>query len=277
MIAGTARRPAGLTTFLASPVDRYNERVLALIALLALPIDSLAPPPADVEAGGDRVAIFDPVAARAEHFAPGEPRELSKKEEWMRDKALRPDVHLSEADLARALAPNKGAQRRKPAARGLLEGRALELRPGARIEPVTTLYNVWTHEALPILPGQTQALEGRFHLFLRDHFTNQATRMDTRLIDVLSRVAGKFAAHRIEVVSGYRSPKYNLMLRKKGHQVARHSQHMEGHAVDFRIRGIATRQVLHYVRSLHMGGVGFYPHSQFVHSDTGPVRYWTGS
>jgi uncharacterized protein YcbK (DUF882 family) len=101
--------------------------------------------------------------------------------------------------------------------------------------------------------------------------------MDVRLIDVLRRVAGKFSARRIEVVSGYRSPKYNLMLRKKGHQVARHSQHMEGHAVDFRIRGVATTQVLHYVRSLHMGGVGFYPHSQFVHSDTGPVRYWTGS
>jgi uncharacterized protein YcbK (DUF882 family) len=142
---------------------------------------------------------------------------------------------------------------------------------------VTTLYNIWTHEALPILPGQGHEIDGRFYLFLRDHFTNQATRMDARLVDVLKRVAGKFSARRIEVVSGYRSPKYNLMLRKKGHQVARHSQHMEGHAVDFRVRGVATRQVLHYVRSLHMGGVGFYPHSQFVHSDTGPVRYWTGS
>jgi hypothetical protein len=250
--------------------------VLALVAILALPVDRLAPPAADVEGNADASAIFDPVAARAEHFVPGEPRELSKKEEYLRDKALRPDVHLSDADLTRTLTPGKALSRRK-LARGLLEGRELELRPGARIEPVTTLYNVWTHEALPILPGQAHSLEGRFYTFLRDHFTNQATRMDARLIDVLSRVAGKFSADRIEVVSGYRSPKYNLMLRKKGHQVARHSQHMEGHAVDFRIRGVATRQVLHYVRSLHMGGVGFYPHSQFVHSDTGPVRYWTGS
>ncbi len=112
--------------------------------------------------------------------------------------------------------------------------------PGERIEPVTTLFNIWTHEALPILPGQGHEIDGRFHNFLRDHFTNQATHMDVRLIDVLKRVAGKFSARRIEVVSGYRSPKYNLMLRKKGHQVARHSQHMEGHAVDFRIRGVAT-------------------------------------
>jgi uncharacterized protein YcbK (DUF882 family) len=151
------------------------------------------------------------------------------------------------------------------------------VRPGQRIEPVTTLFNIWTHEALPILPGQTQQLQGRFHNFLRDHYTNQATRMDTRLIGVLTRVAGKFSAHRIDVVSGYRSPKYNLMLRKKGRQVARDSQHTHGNAVDFRIKGVTTKQVLHYVRSLRVGGVGFYPHSQFVHSDTGRVRYWTGS
>ena len=100
--------------------------------------------------------------------------------------------------------------------------------------------------------------------------------MDTRLIGVLTRVAGKFSARRIDVVSGYRSPKYNLMLRKKGRQVARDSQHTHGNAVDFRIKGVTTRQVLHYVRSLRVGGVGFYPHSQFVHSDTGRVRYWTG-
>jgi hypothetical protein len=242
--------------------------VIALLACLALPADGLA-----VDPDGP---IFDPVRARAEHFAPGEPRALSKKEEWMREKALRPDVRLSDADLAPALAPAKGSKTRASRA-AKRAGADPNLNPGARIEPVTTLYNVWTHEALPILPGHSRSLEGPFQQFLRDHYTNQATRMDTRLLDVLSRVAGKFSAPRIEVVSGYRSPKYNLMLRKKGHQVARHSQHMEGHAVDFRIRGVETRQVLHYVRSQRLGGVGFYPHSQFVHCDTGPVRYWTGS
>jgi hypothetical protein len=241
--------------------------VLALLACLALPVDH---PAMDPEG-----PIFDPVRARAEHFAPGEPRLLSKKEEWLREKALRPDVRLSDADLAAALAPAKKSRASKAAKRAGVDP---TLNPGARIEPVTTLFNVWTHEALPILPGQSRALEeGPFQQFLRDHYTNQATRMDTRLLDVLARVAGRFSARRIEVVSGYRSPKYNLMLRKKGHQVARHSQHMEGHAVDFRIRGIETRQVLHYVKSQHLGGVGFYPHSQFVHCDTGPVRYWTGS
>jgi hypothetical protein len=230
-----------------------------------MPVDRVVP-----EDGLTAPTVFDPVAARAEHFAPAEARVLSKKDEWLREKALRPDFHVSDADLAHMQQRRPPPKRRSPAA-----ATNLAFRPGDRIEPVTTLYNVWTHEALPILPGES--LEGRFHLFLRDHYTNQATRMDIRLVDVLTRVANKFSAKRIEVVSGYRSPKYNLMLRKKGHQVARNSQHMEGNAVDFRIRGVATRQVLHFVRSLRVGGVGYYPNSQFVHSDTGRIRYWTGS
>jgi Bacterial protein of unknown function (DUF882) len=242
--------------------------VLVLLTLLALPVDA-----GDFAEPGGAAAPFDPVAARGEHLMPGEPRALSKKEEWLRDKALRPDFHTSDADLERT----QKAQRRLARApkRAAAPDTDVITRAGERIEPVTTLYNVWTREALPLLPGQS--VEDRFHRFLRDHYTNQATRMDTRLVGVLTRVAGKFSAKRIEVVSGYRSPKYNLMLRKKGHQVARDSQHTHGNAVDFRIRGVGTRQVLHYVRSLRVGGVGFYPHSQFVHSDTGKVRYWTGS
>ena len=66
------------------------------------------------------------------------------------------------------------------------------------------------------------------------------------------------------------------MLRKKGHEVARDSQHTYGHAVDFRIPGVGTRRLLEYVKGLHAGGAGFYPESEFVHADTGPVRYWAG-
>jgi hypothetical protein len=253
-----------------------------LLATLATPVDRLAIEPGEL--------LFDPVRARAEHFAPGEPRTLSKKEEWAREKSLRPDVHLSDADLDRTLAAERKLARAagKPGKVKAASAKAdvnarkavrdeLVLRAGARIQPVTTLYNVWTREALPVLPGQPRYLENRFHSFLRDHYTNQATRMDTRLIDVLSSVAGKFQAPRIDVVSGFRSPKYNLMLRKKGRQVARDSQHTHGNAVDFRIKGVATPKILNYVRSLRVGGVGFYPHSQFVHSDTGKIRYWKGS
>ena len=66
------------------------------------------------------------------------------------------------------------------------------------------------------------------------------------------------------------------MLRKKGRQVARDSEHPRGDAVDFRIPQVPTRTLLRFVRTLHMGGVGYYPESQFVHTDTGRVRYWRG-
>jgi hypothetical protein len=198
----------------------------------------------------------------AELLIPPAPRERSKKERWLQEKTFRQDVHVADRDLQRT------APRVRPAP-------GVAYRPGATLQPITTLYNMWTREALPLMPGQ--AVEDRFHPFLRDHYTNQATHMDVRLIEVLSQVARKFRADRIEVVSGYRSPKYNLMLRKKGHQVARSSQHTEGHAVDFRVRGVPTPVLLRYVRSLRRGGVGFYPHSQFVHSDTGPIRFWKGS
>lgn len=226
--------------------------------------------------------VFQPVAARGLHAAPGEPRDQSKRQRWFRDKVLRPDRRVSDAMLKAGQRQSaqqlRGDRQRARSGRRQTERKSeavVTLRPGLRLEPITTLFNVWTREALPILPGD--AVAPRLHSFLRDHYTNQATQMDTRLLDVLTGAARKFSARRIEVVSGYRSPKYNLMLRKKGHQVARSSQHVEGHAVDFRIRGVPTRTLLRYVRSLRLGGVGFYPNSQFVHSDTGRIRYWTGS
>ncbi len=183
---------------------------------------------------------------RAPHLVPALERPRSKKAAWRAEKIGRHDVHLSDRQVARAPA-----------------------------KPVTTLYNVWTREALPILPGD--AVETRFGRFLRDHYTNQATAMDVRLVEVLTKVALRFRATRLEVVSGYRSPKYNLILRKKGRQVAKQSQHTEGTAVDFRVRGVPTKVLLAFVKSLRRGGVGYYPHSQFVHSDTGRIRYWKGT
>jgi hypothetical protein len=250
--------------------------VISLLVVLA----SVSGPQAMPEAPLPLDQVFEPVAARELHETPGEPRSLSKREEWFRDKEMRPDLHLTDAALAEAqresaLADKKAAAARRRSTANVTIATAPPAYPGVRIEPVTTLFNIWTHEAFPILPGDP--IEPQFHTFLRDHYTNQATHMDTRLVDVLARAARKFSAARIEIVSGYRSPKYNLMLRKKGHQVARQSQHVEGHAVDFRIRGVPTRSLLSFVRSLRLGGVGFYPHSQFVHSDTGRIRYWSGS
>jgi uncharacterized protein YcbK (DUF882 family) len=212
---------------------------------------------------------------RAPHLVPPL-RERNKKELWLAEKAHRPDVHVTDDQLR---PPRLGRAGKKPVRQPCAQAADVLAGPrppvGTRVQPMTTLHNQWTREVMTFIPGQPY-LE-RFRTFLRDHFTNQATSMDPELVAVLVSAALHFHAQRIDVVSGYRSPKYNLILRKKGHQVARESQHTQGNAVDFRIRGVPTEKLLGFVRSLHLGGVGFYPHAHFVHSDTGPIRYWQGS
>ena len=78
------------------------------------------------------------------------------------------------------------------------------------------------------------------------------------------------------MVSGFRHPKFNLILRKKGHQVARDSQHTHGNACDFFIPHIPTRALQAWAKDQKIGGVGRYLDSGFVHMDTGPIRFWSG-
>jgi hypothetical protein len=243
--------------------------VLSLAMIVAVGIVGEATSAAAVSISPLRQAEAEPDEPRAPHLVPPLPRPRSKKELWLAQKIVRP-IHLGNDELRRGLSYTK----RRPAAKTAVV-QDPPAPAGATVRPITTLFNLWTREALPLLPGRP--VDAQFHPFLRDHYTNQATRMDVRLLEVLSTVARQFKAARIEVVSGYRSPKYNLMLRKKGHEVARTSQHTQGNAVDFRIRGVPPKNLLRFVRSLRRGGVGFYPRSQFVHSDTGRVRFWKGS
>jgi uncharacterized protein YcbK (DUF882 family) len=184
----------------------------------------------------------------------------SKKAAWLHDKETRADRHRERAP-----------------------------RVGETPWPMLTLHNVWTEESLPVAlrPSRsggfaapaaviTTELANEFDQLARCHFTNQSTRMDPRLLPMLVRAALHFHARMIEIVSGFRAPKYQLMLRKKGHEVARDSQHPPGHAVDFRIPGVSTKKLLGFVLSLRLGGVGYYADSQFVHGDVGPVRFWRG-
>lgn len=101
--------------------------------------------------------------------------------------------------------------------------------------------------------------------------------MAPSLLPALLAAASHFGVHTIEVVSGYRSPKYNLFLHKKGHEVARDSQHLLGHAIDFRLPGVDTWALRELVRSFRLGGVGYYPVNRFVHCDVGPIRFWRGT
>ncbi len=100
--------------------------------------------------------------------------------------------------------------------------------------------------------------------------------MDPKLLEVVVAAAAHFRSDLVDVVSGFRHPKFNLILRKKGHQVARDSQHTHGNAIDFFIPHVTTQQLHAWAKSQHLGGVGLYLESGFVHMDTGPIRFWSG-
>jgi uncharacterized protein YcbK (DUF882 family) len=112
---------------------------------------------------------------------------------------------------------------------------------------------------------------------LRDFRTGEAHTIDPQLLDILFNLqvmADRSAV--FEIISGYRSPLTNASLRQHSHGVAEHSLHMEGRALDIRMSDYSTRKVRDYAMSLQHGGVGFYAGSDFVHVDTGRVRYWQG-
>lgn len=147
--------------------------------------------------------------------------------------------------------------------------------PGTKPAKLVNLYNQWTHEWLAVEPDRTPP-QATMNRFLRDHFTNEATAMEPRLIPTVIAAAGKFRSDVAIIVSGFRHPKYNLILRKKGHQVARDSQHTHGDAIDFFIPNVPTLALHTWAKDQKIGGVGLYLESGFVHMDTGRVRYWSG-
>jgi uncharacterized protein YcbK (DUF882 family) len=139
------------------------------------------------------------------------------------------------------------------------------------------IHNTWTHEWLSVdATGKDAPDPLLVDRFLRCHYTNDRADMDPRLLDVLVAAARHFQVDDVEIVSGFRAPKYNLRLRKKGHQVARNSQHTHGHAVDFYLPGVPLEQLHRWAVAQKLGGVGEYRRSGFVHMDVGPVRYWHG-
>lgn len=115
----------------------------------------------------------------------------------------------------------------------------------------------------------------RLNYMMRDFRTGEAFPMDPRVIDILSMVqAGTGKSTPLEILSAYRTPKTNAMLRRISEGVARNSYHMYGQAVDIRMPGYNTKKLGAVARSLRQGGVGYYPKSHFVHVDTGELRSW---
>jgi uncharacterized protein YcbK (DUF882 family) len=136
-----------------------------------------------------------------------------------------------------------------------------------------------TREALSVayasLTGYRPEALSRVDLFLRDFRTGEVHVIDPGLLDLLNDLAALAGtAEPFHVISGYRSPKTNAMLRGRSEGVARHSLHMDGRAIDVRLPDVPLRQLRDAAVALARGGVGYYPGSNFVHVDTGRVRTW---
>lgn len=154
---------------------------------------------------------------------------------------------------------------------GFLRGggdiRRLKMHSGRTGERIDTIYWVegkYVKEALK-----------EINYFMRDWRRDAVAPIDRRTIDIMA------AAHNMLdvdepylLLSGYRSPQTNAMLRSRSRGVAKNSLHMQGQAADLRLGSRSVRQIAAAAAACKAGGVGKYSGSQFVHMDGGPVRVW---
>ncbi|MGL6210622.1 MAG: YcbK family protein [Paracoccaceae bacterium] len=156
---------------------------------------------------------------------------------------------------------------------GLLKGagdiRRVRMYSGRTGESMDTIY--WIEgEYIPEVLKE-------INYFMRDWRNDQVTKIDPRNVDIMA------AAHRLldvsepyMLLSGYRSPATNAMLRSKSRGVARNSLHMKGEAADLRLKSRSVSQMARAAETCKAGGVGHYYRSNFVHMDCGPIRSWGG-
>ncbi len=114
--------------------------------------------------------------------------------------------------------------------------------------------------------------------FLRDHYSGRVGQMDPSLYDLMHALRRSLRARvPYQIISGYRAPQTNERLRTtRGGGVAKRSLHMDGKAVDLRLPGVPLAELRDAALDLKVGGVGYYPGSDFLHIDTGKVRSWSG-
>jgi len=154
---------------------------------------------------------------------------------------------------------------------GILRGagdiRRLKMHSGRTGETVDMVYWIEGDYIRPAIQ--------EINYFMRDWRTNDVKNIDARTIDICT------AAHRLldcsepyMLISGYRSPKTNAMLRSKSSGVAKNSRHLRGEAADLRLSSRSVNQMAKAAMACHGGGVGRYSGSNFVHMDCGPVRSW---
>lgn len=145
--------------------------------------------------------------------------------------------------------------------------RALSVINNRTAEKLTTAY--WVEgDYIP------EALEA-FNYILRDWREGSVIQIDPKVIDIMAATQNILdTSEPFEVVSGYRSPKTNAMLRSRSRGVARNSYHTRGMAVDLTMKTRSAREIAGAAISLGAGGVGRYSRSNFAHVDSGPKRDW---
>jgi uncharacterized protein YcbK (DUF882 family) len=121
------------------------------------------------------------------------------------------------------------------------------------------------------VPDALAAING----VMRDHRSGEVHTIDSRLLDTLSDLKLQLGASApYQIISGYRSPTTNAAMHAASSGVASRSLHMDGMAIDVRVRGVELTTLRDAALGMQRGGVGFYPDSDFVHIDTGRVRRW---
>jgi uncharacterized protein YcbK (DUF882 family) len=142
------------------------------------------------------------------------------------------------------------------------------------------LYNTHTSERIDIVYRRGDqyipSALAKLDYFLRDHRTGDVRHFDPHLYDILSDLTLSIGHPdgEIDIVCGYRTPSTNESLRAHTTGVAKNSLHIQAEAIDLRMPGIDTLRLRKAALALHRGGVGYYPHSDFIHVDTGRVRQW---
>jgi uncharacterized protein YcbK (DUF882 family) len=142
------------------------------------------------------------------------------------------------------------------------------------------LYNTHTGERISIVYRRGDAYIpdalAKLDFLLRDYRTGNVRHFDPRLYDILSDLTTSVghSGGEIDIVCGYRTSSTNESLRARTAGVAKNSLHIQAEAIDLRMPGIDTLKLRMAALSLARGGVGYYPHSDFIHVDVGRVRQW---
>jgi len=140
-------------------------------------------------------------------------------------------------------------------------------------------HNLHTDEKLRVAYCENgiynRAALAKINHVMRDHYSGDACQMNVRLMDLLYDLQHRVHNDRpIEIISAYRSPKTNLRLASLSDGVAKNSYHTKGMAIDIRMEGTSLMKIHNTALDMRRGGVGYYPDSEFVHVDVGPLRRW---